>query len=144
MKITCQNLEETMALAAKIAPQLKGGDILALSGDLGSGKTSFTKGLAKKIGIKDEIKSPTFTLMNVYKTHNNSIKRFVHIDTYRLENENQLIEIGAEDYLGDKNTVSIIEWPEKITELLKNKKVTEIKFRHTENNCREIEITDLD
>lgn len=140
MKINCKNISKTLELAQEVATSLKGGDILALSGELGTGKTSFTKGLAMKLGVFEEIKSPTFTLMNVYKL-NGQIKRFVHIDTYRLENEKQLIEIGAEDYIGDKSTVTVIEWPEKIAGLLKNKKVTEIKFRHL-NNTREIELPD--
>lgn len=136
MNIILKNLNETIEFAKNFALHVSGGDILALKGDLGSGKTSFTKGLALGLGIQDEIKSPTFTLMNIYKA-TGSLK-MVHIDTYRLENEKQLLEIGVEDYLGSKNTVVVIEWPEKISNLLKNKKVTEINFRHLPDNTREI------
>ena len=121
---------ETQKIGAKIATKLKGGDILLLSGDLGAGKTSLVKGIAKALGIKHEITSPTFTLMNVYQLDGKTIKTFVHIDTYRLKDEKELIEIGLEDYLGEPNTVCVIEWPEKIIGLLKNKKTTFINFEH--------------
>lgn len=113
-----------------MSAQLHGGDILLLIGDLGAGKTSLVKGVAAGLGIKQEITSPTFTLMNVYKIKNYKIKNLIHIDTYRLKNEKELVEIGVEDYLGQPDTVCVIEWPEKITELLKNKKTTTIALEH--------------
>ena len=106
---------------------------MALSGDLGSGKTTFVKGLAAAFGLNPEtVTSPTFTLMNVYplKPSYNGADTFVHIDTYRLKNEQELIAIGAEDYLGAPDAISVIEWPEKLTVLLNNKKINHIRF-HT-------------
>lgn len=116
----------------KLAAKLKGGDILLLSGDLGAGKTSLTKGIAKGLGIKNEITSPTFTLMNVYKlrTTNSELQTLVHIDTYRLKDKKDLLKIGADDYLGKSDTVCIIEWPEKIAGLLKNYKTTTVTLEH--------------
>lgn len=134
---------ETINLGKKIASQFKGGEIILLEGDLGAGKTTFTKGIAKYFDIKDTITSPTFTLMNIYEIKNQKsillsnkqkIKNLVHIDTYRLENEDDLIEIGAEDYLGDPNTICLIEWPEKIKKLIQNKKTIKIKIEHLAAN----------
>lgn len=135
MQYITKSQQETIDLGKKIAEQFKGGDIVLLEGDLGAGKTTLTKGIAKFFGITDTIISPTFTLMNSYpiKTNNSELKTLIHIDTYRLENENDLIEIGVEDYLGDPNTICLIEWPEKLNKLIKNKKVIKIKIEHLEN-----------
>lgn len=127
--------QETINLGKKIAASLRGGDIVLLEGNLGAGKTTLTKGIAQYFGIKKNITSPTFSLMNVYyiKTlKNKNIKTLVHIDTYRLEDEKDLIEIGVEDYLGCPDTVCIIEWPEKIIKLLQGKKVIKIKIEHSD------------
>lgn len=145
-----------VAYGKKLASTLTGGEILCLSGDLGAGKTCLTKGIALGLGIKKDILSPTFTLMNVYPTapvlnrlRRTSIKTLVHIDTYRLKNENELLEIGAKDYLGNPNTICVIEWPEKISRLLKDiykkqndlgpKKIISAEIKHLEKG-REIKI----
>lgn len=132
---------ETRELGKKLAADVKGGDIVLLSGELGAGKTTLVKGLAGGLGIKEEITSPTFTLMNIYhrkheKTEN--MKTLVHIDTYRLRNEQELIDIGVEDYLGNSETVCVIEWPEKLQTLLKNKKVIHMSLQHLESGGRKI------
>ena len=108
---------------------------MLLSGELGAGKTSLVKGLAAGLGVKNKITSPTFALMNLYEIGNKKleIKHFVHIDTYRLKDEKELLEIGAEDYLGQPDTICAIEWPEKIADLLKNKKTTFISLEHAKN-----------
>ena len=117
-KITT-SLEETEQFGIEFASKLNGGDIVLLSGNLGAGKTALVKGIAKGFGIQNTITSPTFTLLNIYKIKNSKIKNFVHIDTYRLKNEQELVEIGAEDYLGRPNTICLIEWPDKIENVLK-------------------------
>lgn len=129
---TTKSQKETEMFGKKLAAKLKGGDILLLSGDLGAGKTSLVKGIAKGLGIKHEITSPTFTLMNVYEVNDKKIKTFVHVDTYRLKDEKELLEIGVADYLGEPNTVCVIEWPEKIIRLLKDKKITSISLEHSD------------
>lgn len=135
------SFEQTIEIGKKIAENFEAGDIILLSGDLGTGKTALTKGIAKFFNIEKEITSPTFTLMNLYEIKkNNKIKNLIHIDTYRLKNEEELIGIGAEDYLDDKETISVIEWPEKITNILKNKKTKEIKIEHLGGDERKIEI----
>ena len=138
-----QNDTETVNLGKKIAAELKGGDVVLLYGELGAGKTTFTRGIAIGLGIKKNIVSPTFALMSLYdikRLKDCKIKRLVHIDTYRLENEKQLIEIGAEDYIGDPETVCVIEWPEKLCEFVKDRKIIKIKIKAEKNNVRKIEI----
>ncbi len=152
--------EKTKDFGKKIAPSLRGGDVICLYGELGAGKTTLVKGIAEGLGITEEITSPTFTLMNVYgiKTTDHSLQttanpshsavvrspstvvRLVHIDTYRLKNEQELIGIGVEDYLGQPDTVTIVEWPEKIEGLLKGKRVTKIKLKHREKDERSIRV----
>ncbi len=130
---------ETNALAARIASTLKSGDILTLHGDLGAGKTTFTKGLAAALGITKTITSPTFAIMNVYElpAEKNGIKTLVHIDAYRLESPDEIITVGAEDYLGEPDTLCVIEWPEKIQTVLDNYETIELKFS-LEGNTRTI------
>lgn len=137
------SLEETKIIAKKFAAQLQGGDIVILSGELGAGKTAFTKGLAEYFGIEKEITSPTFTLMNVYDRDPNfhlddNVKKIIHIDTYRLKNAQELIDIGALDYIGAPGTITTIEWPEKISELLANKKTIAVTIEHISENERKI------
>ncbi len=132
--------QETIDFGKKIAASFKGGDVVLLQGELGAGKTTLTKGIAQYFSIKKNITSPTFTLMNVYEVESKKykIKRVIHIDTYRLEKEHDLIDIGVEDYLGQPNTVCLIEWPEKIKNLLRGKKVIKIRIEHVGDNERNI------
>lgn len=111
--ISTTSSAQTKALGLKIARQLKGGELLALTGNLGSGKTTFIKGLAKGLGVKDTITSPTFVLMKVYQAKHKSIKQFVHVDCYRVPGV-ELKAIGLGDYLYQLDTVVAIEWAEKL------------------------------
>lgn len=140
MEYLTNSEKATIKLGKNIAANFKGGDIILLFGNLGAGKTTLTKGIAEYFGIKKNITSPTFALMNTYEVlrPKSYVLNLVHIDTYRLQAEEDLIEIGVEDYLGAPDTVCLIEWPEKLKQLLKNKKVTKIKIEHTGNNERKI------
>lgn len=148
MNTQTNSTNQTIKYGEKLATRLKSGDIILLSGDLGSGKTTFVKGLALGLGIKEEITSPTFTLMNVYKIPNTKLRNkktattLIHVDTYRLKNDQELVDIGIEDYLGEKNTICVIEWPEKLTTLLKNIrqrwKIISVDIEHLEKNKRRI------
>jgi tRNA threonylcarbamoyladenosine biosynthesis protein TsaE len=115
----CYTKEETKALAKTIAKNLKGGEILALYGDIGSGKTTFCQGIGEYFQVIDKINSPTFVIMKLYKNENNQskVKMLVHIDSYRLKDLDELKTIGAFDFIGQKDTVSLVEWPQ----LLENK-----------------------
>ena len=118
--------QDTYDFALKFAANLKGGEVIGLMGDLGSGKTIFTKGLAMGIGIKQAITSPTFVLMRLYEIRGadknieakNKIKRFCHIDAYRTKDELDIVSIGAEDFMGQEDTVTVVEWADKIRDIL--------------------------
>lgn len=141
MQKTITSEQNMIDFGVTLAKDLKGGDIVLLHGDLGAGKTTITKGIAKGLGIDDDIVSPTFSIMNVYegKREKGKVESLVHIDTYRLEDEDQLVEIGVEDYLGRPGVVTIIEWPEKIEGLLEGKKVINVMIEHVERG-RKIKI----
>lgn len=139
MNITTKTTEETIAQGSKLAATLKGGDIVCLRGELGAGKTTYVKGLAAGLGISNTMTSPTFTLMNVYPVVDHpTIKKLVHIDTYRLNDEQELLAIGVEDYLGVPGVLTLIEWPEKLLTLLKNKHSISITLEHGNGTERNI------
>lgn len=118
--MTSESDLETQALAEVLAATLKGGEVIALSGDLGAGKTTFVKGLARGLGVVETVTSPTFVLMNVYDVRKDSIVHFVHSDCYRLDASSQLEGIGIGDYLSDSHSVVAIEWPERARAILPN------------------------
>lgn len=140
-KIISKSEEQTKLIGEKIAKSLKGGDILSLRGDLGAGKTVLTRGICAGLGIKKGVKSPTFTIMNVYSvSKHKNIKRICHIDAYRLTGPRDLEAIGAEEYFQDKETVSLIEWGEKIAAVLP-RRTKKIQVVHREENIREITLS---
>lgn len=118
--VITRSLAETNALAASIAESIEPGSIIALTGDLGAGKTAFSKAFALALGITADVTSPTFTLMNIYTLPGirRGIQRFVHIDAYRIETSEEFEAIGAFDYIGAPATVAIVEWAEKIPQIL--------------------------
>lgn len=116
--VTSVSAAQTKALGLKLATKLKGGEIIALTGHLGSGKTTFVKGLAKGLGVKETITSPTFVLMKVYNTKHKTIKQFVHIDCYRVPGL-EITSIGLNDYVNRSDTVVVIEWADKLPKKIK-------------------------
>lgn len=116
MKIITKNEKATFNFAKKFAESLQGGEIIGLIGDLGAGKTVFTKGLAAGLGVKNIVNSPTFVIMKVYdiKKTTSRIKKLVHIDAYRLQSTADLEVIGAQDYFNRLDTITVIEWIDKI------------------------------
>lgn len=109
--------EETQQFAKDLAGQLKPGDVVALTGELGAGKTCFTKGLAIGMGVKGYVKSPSFTILNIYNEHEEGRLPFYHIDLYRIENKLELVDLGLDEYVYGKG-VTVIEWAEKIEDEL--------------------------
>lgn len=105
--------EQTIELGTRIGEKLRPGDILAMRGTLGAGKTTFTKGLARGLGITDEVTSPTFTLISEYQGR----MPLYHMDTYRLEGPDDFLDLGVEELLNGQG-VCVIEWSEKIQEIL--------------------------
>ncbi len=108
--VTTANADQTRELAAALAAALPTDTVLALHGDLGVGKTTFVQGLARGLGIQDPVTSPTF---NLYTLYEGSARRLLHLDAYRLDNEDQVEALMLEDFLVSP-WIAAIEWPERI------------------------------
>ncbi|MBQ4072567.1 MAG: tRNA (adenosine(37)-N6)-threonylcarbamoyltransferase complex ATPase subunit type 1 TsaE [Clostridia bacterium] len=119
MIVITHTVQETEELARKIASEIKGGEVLLLNGTLGAGKTTFTKGFAKALGVKKTVVSPTFTIIKEYEGTSLTL---YHIDMYRIEDEDEIYELGIEE-LYRSDSVTVIEWnkmevlPEKVITL---------------------------
>lgn len=131
--------ESTENAGVEFATRLQPGDVVCLYGDLGAGKTTFTQGVAKGLGINDRVISPTFSLVRQYVCSHPSITMLYHIDLYRLHTIDDVRSIGIDDILNDKQAVVLIEWAEKMSELLPMPRI-EIRINHTDDG-RDIEIT---
>ena len=129
---------QTKTLAGTILKIYPKGRIFALTGELGSGKTTFVQGIAKSLGIKDSIISPTFVLIRQHKIPKTK-KILFHVDLYRLEKEADFKNLGLEDILNDLNHFIAIEWAEKAKNILP-KKVIIVKFKTIDTETREIKI----
>ena len=126
------NENDTKNLAIEIAKNLHIGDIVVLTGELGSGKTKFTEGFLSYFHLEKEISSPTFTIVNEY--HQNEIAIY-HFDVYRLEDIDEVYAIGGEDYFSQG--ISIIEWGEKIESILP-KPYIKISFKKIDDSTRKL------
>jgi tRNA threonylcarbamoyladenosine biosynthesis protein TsaE len=129
-KILDVELKQVGELAKLVAGKLKGGEIFALVGTLGSGKTTFVKAVGKALKIRDKITSPTFILLQGYETKIKGKKNLLfHLDLYRTKNYKEVKALGLNEFWGKPNTVTFIEWADKIKKHLP-KKTTTIHFRH--------------
>ena len=126
---------ETKQLAFEFATILEQGNLIAITGDLGTGKTFFVKSVAKYFGI-NEITSPTFSIVNTY---NEKIKIY-HFDFYRIKKEVELYDIGFDEYINDQSAIVFIEWAEMFEELLPND-IYRIKIKNLGGSQREIKIS---
>lgn len=125
-KIITNSDQETFAFGLKLGRLCRGGEVFALCGDLGAGKTRLVQGLAQGLGIKSRVTSPTFNILKVYKA-SKKIRSFYHIDAYRLRSEKDLIALGAQEFFSLPDAVIAIEWADKITKILpKDAKVIKI------------------
>ena len=120
--------QDTISFAKDYAKKLRIGDIIILSGELGSGKTKFVQGILEYFGLENEISSPTFTIVNEYNTSNLNI---YHFDVYRLEDSDEFYAMGGDEYFS--KGICLIEWGEMIENILP-KPYTKITFRKNENN----------
>jgi len=128
--------EQTTNFAINFAKSVDYGSIILLRGDLGSGKTTFTKGFSKGLGFDDIILSPTYPILNEYKLKYNYL---YHFDLYRLKSMAEFLEIGGLEYLNNEAAISLIEWPELIDSIDMVNKI-EIEFLHDGNNNRIIKV----
>lgn len=142
MKIIAKNLEETKDLAEKFIKSLQIGDravVVALTGDLGSGKTTFSQFIGRALGVEEHIQSPTFLIERIYELKDKPWKHFVHIDAYRLDSSQELITLGWEKLLENKENLILIEWPERVSDIIPEY-AYHIVFRHVTEDTREIEV----
>ena len=105
------SFHHTFDFGKNLSNSIEYGSVILLRGDLGSGKTTFCKGFASGLGFKDEILSPTYSILNEYEI---SGKNLYHFDLYRLKSINEFMEIGGLEYLDSQTSISLIEWPELI------------------------------
>ena len=131
--------EETIDLARRLSKKLKAGDIIFFKGGLGMGKTAFTQGLCDGLGIDATVTSPTFAIVNEF--HSRPLSLY-HFDMYRIENEDQLFNIGFYDYL-DSDGVLAIEWSENIIDFFDEANIT-VEFEKLSDNERKITINGVD
>jgi tRNA threonylcarbamoyladenosine biosynthesis protein TsaE len=136
IEIISHSVKQTMEIACLLGGKLREGDVLALSGELGSGKTCFTGGLARGLGVSEkyQITSPTFTLINEYPAR----CKLYHFDLYRLNRYSELEDLGYEEYFSSEGVV-VIEWAEKIAQVLPAGTFF-INFEYLDEDTRRIEI----
>ena len=137
-----KSVTETAQIAQRTAGEIRlrptGAAVIALSGNLGSGKTTFTKAFAAAFGIPaEEITSPTFVIMKSYDIDRKGFKKFIHIDAYRLEKAEEVERLGWRDLIADPANLILVEWPENIGSALPSD-ARKISFMFKDENTREI------
>ena len=118
---TLEELEEEAGrFAGSLAPQAGGATLVTLAGELGAGKTAFTKAAARALGVDEVLTSPTFVLEKIYQLRGSTpkFKRLVHIDAYRLESGKELVTLGFDELMRDSSNLIFLEWPEKVADAL--------------------------
>lgn len=144
-KLKTKNALETQKLGKKLAQgflaskrQNRGALIIGLEGDLGGGKTTFTQGFAKGLGVKEKILSPTFVILKKFKIPNGRFKTLCHIDCYRLRDSKDILDLGFNEMISNLENIIIIEWSDKIKKILP-KSVVSFRFTFIDKEIREIE-----
>lgn len=142
--------EETRRFGDKIARQVSGirfqasrnkkAFILALKGDLGAGKTTFTQGFLRGLGVRARVNSPTFVLMKRFRLKNKRFKNVYHLDCYRIKKPKELLGLGLKEIFDNPENIVLIEWPERIKRVLP-KETRKIVFKHKKKESeREIDV----
>ena len=137
--VITKSLEETQNLAkewlSSIVKKDNEATIVGLYGNLGSGKTTFTQAVARELGIKETITSPTFVIEKLYETNNKDFARLIHIDAYRLEKGSELQALDFETLVDNPNNLILIEWPENVKEILPDDHI-KIYYEFVDENSR--------
>ena len=128
---------ETKALGEKLASRLKAGDVVVLEGELGAGKSELARGIARGLGVTETVTSPSFTILNVYESGRCPL---YHFDWYRLESEEELYELGMDEYLGGDG-IAVVEWAERCPDAVPEN-VLRIRLEVTGGESRRITIDD--
>lgn len=113
--------------------------VVALEGELGAGKTSFAQEVGKTVGVGENMRSPTFVIEKIYPIDFKGFKRLIHLDAYRLESESELIHLGWEEIIKNKENLILIEWPENVAGIIPLD-AKRIYFKFIDEHTREIEI----
>lgn len=138
-----KSAEETQKLGAEYAGLLRSGGVVLLFGELGSGKTTFTQGFARALGIQHKVISPTFLIMRTYDIAKDTVGKLYHLDLYRIASEKEIEEIGFTEAMGDKENILIVEWAERLQSLMPDKR-TEIYFEYLDQAKRKVMIKEYD
>lgn len=134
IELISKSANDTIEFGKSVARAVGVGSVISLVGDLGAGKTTFTKGVARGLGIMDNVTSPTFTILNEYSGEE---KRLYHFDFYRIEDEGELVELGFEDYFPSTDGLTIVEWVEKAPSVLP-KQYYQVTFEKIDDDKRKI------
>jgi tRNA threonylcarbamoyladenosine biosynthesis protein TsaE len=144
MEYLSTSTEETKQLAIEVAKNVIPGATVLLYGDLGSGKTTFTRFLVEALGFTDRVQSPTFVLSRIYKAGHNQagINKIFHLDLYRITTPEEMVNLDLADYLQDKSALTIVEWPELVQNLLPKDavRVVKISFAYLDETRRKINV----
>ncbi|MDO8728895.1 MAG: tRNA (adenosine(37)-N6)-threonylcarbamoyltransferase complex ATPase subunit type 1 TsaE [bacterium] len=140
MRYISKNIEETKQIAQKFLDTVEcigGGYVVALQGELGSGKTAFTQEAGKILGVIESMRSPTFVIEKIYKIDWQGFKNLIHIDAYRLEKASELLHIGWGEIIKESENLILIEWPENVASIVPEN-AKRIYFKFINENTREI------
>ena len=141
MNFISKSEEDTFRFASNLAQSIKVGSVVALLGNLGSGKTTFANGFAMGLNITEHVGSPTFKVISEYVGNPHNL---YHIDSYRLEDENDFLKIGGEEFLNQKRGVTLIEWASLIKGILPKDTIFIYFKRLSKKNTRQIRIEGLE
>jgi tRNA threonylcarbamoyladenosine biosynthesis protein TsaE len=141
MRHTCANLTEVATVARRALGAWESSPeratVVGLVGDLGAGKTTFVQALARELGVREPVTSPTFVLEKRYPLSGQAFRHLVHLDAYRLNTPDELIKIGWADLLAEAETLVLVEWADKITPILP-RDAQLVKFKFVDETTREI------
>ncbi|HRP61946.1 MAG TPA: tRNA (adenosine(37)-N6)-threonylcarbamoyltransferase complex ATPase subunit type 1 TsaE [Phycisphaerales bacterium] len=130
---------ETMHFASTLASYLRGGDVIALDGPLGAGKTCFVRGLAQGLGVNPaEVSSPTFIICHEYQGRSATL---AHLDLYRVAGEDELESIGWDEFVTSKDTILAIEWPSRAAAALSGLPLINVSLEHIDSNRRRLTLS---
>jgi tRNA threonylcarbamoyladenosine biosynthesis protein TsaE len=143
MKFVSKSRGELRAIAEEVLTSIKKGDkatVIAMDGDLGSGKTALSQEIGNLLGLEEPIQSPTFVIEKIYELKDQAWQHLIHIDTYRLESPDELLYLGWRDIVDDPKNLILIEWAERVRAIMPEY-AYHIVFKHVDENTREIEVS---
>lgn len=138
LELTCHDLEELASISTEILKFANGLKFWVFDGDMGAGKTTLIKEICNQLGVVDVISSPTYSIVNEYQ--NESGEKLYHFDFYRIDDEEEAMDIGVEEYF-DSGNYCFVEWPSKIPSLLPESRFLNLKISLGNNEERHIELT---